>query len=470
MPIARVGPMLGQVVRNEMKKSTLIKIELARPEVQPPSLTQKDSWLFSSLTVYRANHIIGFAVEGFPKGENYAKIFPDLAPRSNGVYELELGATLPEMLPNLNEMQEYSLRVRTKDSSEHVYISNRMRRIDFVLDGAQHFGIYPIHGEKTFRDKFPSIPTTVPAVPVNSTASMRFKISGSNAEEALEQHVERCIKKFVLCLNRILTTCYSLDEDDFGYFSLQFSQTSFPWFYIMMKGASRKLMGFDRIASHAGRVALTTKNFSADKLAILEKALLESPDRLDPRRFLSSARVASMLGLEQLALLQSVIASEMATGHYIREKLQKAGVSKNKWDNHKNEIRYSQMLDILLPALTPKDKRPSPEIIGSLNRARTLRNSLMHEGNEAIGDGEIKRLIQAASHHLDYLESVGKINSISKKQKPNASNNSTKARSGARKRKSIKSEPLSRSSSTKLNDKQKNPSSKIQSKIDHPLH
>ena len=88
------------------------------------------------------------------------------------------------------------------------------------------------------------------------------------------------------------------------------------------------------------------------------------------------------------AVLEAVIALEMALSSFARKKWKQQGVSNNAVDRAKRDVTLSMMINIELMALAEPGNKPSLELIGQLNKARKLRNDIVHEGKIEVSETE----------------------------------------------------------------------------------
>jgi hypothetical protein len=105
-------------------------------------------------------------------------------------------------------------------------------------------------------------------------------------------------------------------------------------------------------------------------------------------------------------LLHLAIAAELATTRYVHAEYIARGVSKTKLDNSKTEIAFSIMLNIEIPALSPPDQKPDRQLLGKIDRIRTLRNDLMHYGRFASTQSELRELYSASKQFIEYLDTI----------------------------------------------------------------
>lgn len=390
-----------------MARSTILYIELAVPDAPNESLLDASkSWLLSGVSSYNDYKIYGFGAAGMKKGDDLGRLFDHLLPRTDGTFELELGVTLPDLLPNLNGHLDYSVEVALSDDDRHqLAVSNQMARINFAKDGAGYHLIFPrYHLDALKEDKTFNLPEGSSPQLLRSTITTRFSIPGKDAEDALEEHVERCIEKFTSLLNRLLASNQMIAEHVHSQFSTAYEATSFPFFYLIIAGETPGRFGHGKLSTHAGKMALNPPNVEQEKAERL-LAYLQGAEPIDSiKQMITAARSSFEGGSLQFALLQMVIAAEMATSQYIRSRFLGLGVSRSKWNDVEAEITYSQMLNVHLFALTPAHLKPDRDLLGKMNRARDCRNKFMHRGDSFLTRDEALELINATDQYLTYLK------------------------------------------------------------------
>ena len=101
-----------------------------------------------------------------------------------------------------------------------------------------------------------------------------------------------------------------------------------------------------------------------------------------------------------------MIAAEVATQRYVHRRLNEEGVSKNKLDNAKGDLKYSLMLNTVLNAVTPTARKPNNDLVGKMNRARNMRNDYMHNGIQPNDATEIAELYTRTVEYVKYIKSL----------------------------------------------------------------
>ena len=69
-------------------------------------------------------------------------------------------------------------------------------------------------------------------------------------------------------------------------------------------------------------------------------------------------------------------------------------------------MTFGLLLNVQLPALAPPGRKPDPEVLGMINRARDLRNPFMHEGAFSSTRAELYEIYNAARALVEYLRAL----------------------------------------------------------------
>lgn len=389
--------------------SPIILIELATPEPpQDSALSPDDSWLLTHVSAYRDREIFAFGVPELKKGPDLGRTFSDLQPKEDGSFLLELGVTLPDLLPNLDGKLDYVVEVKLPDKDlTTISVSNQMAQLNYKIGDIGHHAIIPRHKLTALKeDNKLKIPIETSPQLLRTSVTSRFSMVGADPEDALENGIESTVATFVQLLNRMLASVQVTEQTTYSRFSSSYDSNSFPYFYLLMQGKEADRIRHGKIAAHSGRVILNPPNCQGERLSHFIEMMNGTREIDDVRQMLSAAQSSLDAGILTFALLQMVIAGEMAVGRYVKHRLFSFGLSKNKWDNSKKEITYSQMLNIHLLPLVPDGKKPDQALIGQLNRARGCRNDLMHEGVFKLTRDEIRELYRATKDFIAYIEDL----------------------------------------------------------------
>lgn len=402
------------------KRSRLLYIRLVFPEPEAVRLSPDQSWLLVGLSTYHTHEIYGFGAPGIDKDPSLGTVFDHLQPAENSSFTVELGAKLPDLLPNLTGQTEYWLDVPVSNDGadiQRVVLSNQMAQMRYRIDGREYTAIIPrAFVSKVRKENDLRIPNDVAVEPLTTMASTRCSISGSSAEEALETHLEDCAERFVAVLNQILSAAQMCLTDSSNVLTADYDRNTFDSFYVMMQGQDKQQLSHGRFALNLMRSRLNPPNLAdIEAQRFLAYVNRETPIS-DVKKLLQSAKGFIDGGLLRQALLQAVIAAEIATRRYVFSALRATGVSRSKVTEVEREITYSTMLNVFLFSLAPVGMKPDRELIGTINAARSLRNKLMHEGVFRNTRDELLAIHAATDRFIQYLNQIASQQGLSEAQ------------------------------------------------------
>lgn len=382
----------------------IIPLELARPDRTGKSvLTKEDSILLTTPTFYDELHLFVLYAKGAKKDKSLA-IYPELAPDSRGVYQLELGVTLPDLLPTLNGQFEYKLpTVRTRHGATQLCVSNQMVRVNCYRESRLLHILVPEQGIPQLPEHGVQVSQNPPCQFLRTTVSMRFRITAPSVDCAIEDFIEECAEDLVVSVNNFLAAYMMVNPVPFYTHSTAFDARSFDVLYFAVFGGNISIARVGRLALHIGKMALNPPDISGELYQQMLEYLSGKREPDSVKLMLVEARNSYKSGLLRAALLQIVVATEMAVGRFIHEEYLNAGVSQTKWNEAKKDLTYSQMLNLHLFALAPADFKPDREVIGQLNLARSLRNEFMHEGKLELDGARLGEIFHASEKFLSYI-------------------------------------------------------------------
>lgn len=293
-----------------MSRQPIIFIELATPEVSTNRRIEPEtSWLLCHATNYNDLHILVYGDSTVKKDASLGRLFSELEPTADGNFFLELGVTLPDLLPCIDAESEYVLDLQAEDNSPaRLAFSNQMVRVNYVHAGSNYHAIFPFRGLPKAASFGLPLPENPPFQRLRTTATMRFTISGTDAEDALEENIEKCIGDFASALNKALSAFQVLDIARFSTLSTAYESRSFPLLYLVIHGKDQNLRKYSRVAPHSGKIALNPPILSQKDASHLAD-YLSGKKSVDPaKQMIAMARSSLESGLLQSALLQMVIA------------------------------------------------------------------------------------------------------------------------------------------------------------------
>lgn len=392
-------------------KAPLIYLKLVYPEKPKESLlTPEKTWLLSGLSTYKDYSIFGFLAPIHRKAPELGKIFNNINPKKDGNFDLELGVMLPDLLPNLNGKLDYSVEVSNKnDELKLLCLSNQMGMIYYKIDNEQLHALFPRCKLDKLSNNDIKIPFGGPIQLLRTMVTTRFIIKGQCAEDALEENIETCLDVFINLLNKLLISNQMILNDGNITLSTSYDRNSFDFLYLIICGKDKNKFGHGKLALNLGKTAINPYNIVDEKADSLLSFLNGAIEIDEIKHTMYAAKNAIDGGLLKYALIQLVIASEIATADFVKKCLLAKGVSKSKWKDYGKDITYSHMLNLYLWSLTPAHLKPDRDLIGKINRARDCRNDLMHEGIFNLTKNEMRELYEATEEYLGYIQKTRQI-------------------------------------------------------------
>jgi hypothetical protein len=391
------------------KRSSIIYLRLATPDPKATEGFREKCWLLSACSTYRQLELYGFLAEGITKDESLGKLFADIEPKDDGTFDLELALTLPDLFPNMETKLEYFLEVSDSEGQkETVAVSNQMARIRYKRSEQDYLALLPRYklGRGDWFQKV-GIPENSPVDLLKTTVAWRSYISGTTAEHAIESNLEERIERFVSLLNRFLSANLAISrEDQPPYLTPSYSRSTFDFIYFILQGKVEDKFAHGRISANLKTITLNPDNVDSSQLVTLLRIARGEENLAVSRALLYSARSFLRSGSLPYALLQMVVAAEIATTRYIHRRWIETGVSKSKLQDYEKDVTYSQMLNIHIVALTPDSKKPDSSLLGEMNLARSMRNDSMHEGVFTVRQEELESLYSSTRKYLDYIDSL----------------------------------------------------------------
>jgi len=384
----------------------VLYLELTTPDLPGEPSLWKSSWFLAGTSSYFDLRGHCFIAPGVEKGPGLG-LFEDLKPKDANHFQLELGVPLPDLFPNLGGQPEFCLRISNGVEERELCFSNVMARLRYVRDGEFLHALVPRVGIHKIREgKVDFIPPDASVELLRTFVAARFDIRGDTAEAAFETYCETCILDMIERLNRVLKALPFVDLTPGRVYSMAYSRATMPSFYFILKGESEDKLCNGWIAPHVGRTILNPVNLAEDQSDRLRRYLTGLDALDDIQSLLHSARSFIDGGVMEYVLLLSVIAAEVATQRFVHKRLIASEVSKAKLEAADKDMTYSLMLNVVLFALTPADKKPDKELIGIMNRGRSLRNAYMHGGALPTDHSEIIKIFESTIAYVNYLDSV----------------------------------------------------------------
>ncbi len=385
-------------------RSPIIYVELVTTDAPGEPLLKDHSWILSTASSYYDLRGYFFLAPNHKKAPSLGTHFENVLPKDGSQFQLELGVNLPDLLPNLDGQPEFSVSVSVGNSSQNLCFSNVMARLRFVKDDHLLHALVPrrmLPKVRTGEVKF--IPKDASVELLRTFSVSRYDITGSTAEEAFETHCETCIHDMIERLNHCLKAMPFVDLAPARVYSTAYSRANLPSFYFIIKGKLEDKLGHGWISPHVDRSMVNPPNLLPEQAALLREYLSGAKTVDDIESILHSAQTFLDGGVTEYVLLLSVIAAEVATQRYVHNRLQASGVSKGKLEESEKDLTYSMMLNLVLVALAPENRKPDKDLLGKMNRARSLRNAYMHNGALPNDSKEIVNLFENTKSFVKYL-------------------------------------------------------------------
>ncbi|HEY9685400.1 MAG TPA: hypothetical protein V6C52_00345, partial [Coleofasciculaceae cyanobacterium] len=184
------------------------------------------------------------------------------------------------------------------------------------------------------------------------------------------------------------------------------STSSFPLFWLAVKGCEQR-----RIQQFVGDLGQSAfkETFSLEEVQIQKLSSLLKNEMIISvsESALSLAETFLHYGYIDLAILQICIACESILAKEYEAFLLSRHVTKSKIDDNRKAITFSQLLNMHVFSMRDITELPNyATIIGDINRARDLRNTIVHEGVIPVTatKNEILRILSSAKIFIEYLE------------------------------------------------------------------
>jgi hypothetical protein len=392
----------------------ITRVEFAIAELVSEPLLAEKSWILSGLSTHY--DLLGYAMLSpeMRKDASLGVLFSDVPTPDDGVFTLELGIPLPDLFPNCEGRPEYSLRVKTDAGDRDVCISNVMARLRYLgqdkEDGSKEHSLHALIPRRALpkvrKGEVPLLPKDASVELLRTFATCRYEIRGTSAEDAFEAHCYSSIQDMTARLNRILK-CLPFVELALGrVYSIAYTPATLGAFYFIIKGASEENLGHGWIASHSGRTVLNPSDLPLPLAVLLREYVSGTKCPDDIEALLHSVQSYIDAGVIEYVLLLSVIAAEVATQRFVHKRLLASQVTPKKLEEVEKDLTYSMMLNVVLFAVTPDDRKPDKNLIGRMNRARKLRNEYMHSGCIPHDHKEVIELFHSTTAFVAYLRNL----------------------------------------------------------------
>lgn len=390
-----------------LQRTPITLLRLCTTELSNNSFPKGSSSLISHASSYFDLLGYAFLAPGITKDPSLGNLFEKVESQEGNRFDLELGVALPDLFPNLNGQADFTLSVANGVSVQELCFSNTMARLRYTSNGELRHALICRQGlPMVASGEIDFIPKDASIEYLRTFATTRFEIIGSTAEEAFETYCESCIHDLIDRLNRCLKALPFVDSSPGRVHSTAYSTASLPSFYFMIEGKAGGETGHGWISPHFGRSMMKPPDLTAEQSQLLSDYVsgVKAVDDIDA--LLHSAQTFLDGGVLDYVLLLSVIAAESATQRCVQGLLSANGVSTAKIEESKKDLTYSMMLNLLLVSLVTVENKPDKDLLGKMNRARSLRNAYMHNGQLPKDKNEIVELFEHTKLYVNYLRTI----------------------------------------------------------------
>lgn len=381
-------------------------VQLAVPPIIPLDRFAEQTDLLSDSHRFRTHIVLAFCDPSMRKAPSVAGVFNEVAPR-DGAWTLEVAVELTDLLPAIDGKSEAILAVSDgKGGQKQLCLSNRMSRFHYQ-DGQMAYQVLTPrtdawHGAAEIEDENGTV-LRAAEEQLRTVASMRFVVTGKDAEHAFESSIKGCCETL---FNSVNTALGALRECKSGFApvtrSIQWDGV--PVVYVLMSGSGKPKGA--QLALNLSRVALIPDVVDGEPATRCRAIIDGSTTLSDVDRLIGEARSSWQDGEYEFAFLQAVIAAEIATMRAIRAQCERRGVSRTKLKELRKEMTYSLALNVHLPLALPDKVRPPRKLVDAMNEARSKRNDLMHEAVFNMGRNEIGQLLNDTRDFVRALEAA----------------------------------------------------------------
>ncbi len=371
-----------------------------------------DSWLACGLSTFVEMELYCFTPPDSKRGEGIGEPFQNVPRRDDGTFDVEIGVELPDLLPALDGKYEYAIDVALEGlQTRRLAVSNLMSRLRYQIQDKPHQAL--VHrsvlgqvraGEAEF------IPKDAPEEPLRTFVTSQFRITGTTAAEAVDEHLSDTFDELLMYLNQLLRIVSLVDEGPGRVYSTAYTRSTFEAFYFLLVGGSSEMdkVGHGRVMPHAGKTFFNPPTLAPEQSALIRRFMAGEAAPTDIHGLVHAARRYLEAGALDFSVLLSVVAAEIATRRFVFERCLALGVSKKKLEDYEADYKFSMLLNVEMFVLTLPDTKPDRDLIGKINRAREMRNAYMHEGKSVKDKATAYAVLGDVFTYIKYIDSVRK--------------------------------------------------------------
>jgi hypothetical protein len=365
-----------------------------------------ENWSGFLTVAHRLNlgSVIGNAEAGLYANSKQQELWADLKTK-NGGYIFELATELPFYLPTMGRKHEYLINLGMAE----LFVSLRMVRA-LVGKGVPHedglkyvlvhrLGLRSLIEQGKHEDLHP--------LPIKTFISRKFTCQSASAQEAIQSNFLVWRGELISQIEHLIDAMRATNPEAAKFLGPQPSLAFYPIFWLRATGADEK----SRCAQFLGGFEFGTFTPQSDIKAEDSERLknfLKTPEAISSGdHALALARTFCNFGHYELSIVELCVACEITLSQKYWLFLEKRGVSKSKFEDNKNEITFSQLLNVHLFGIRDLSTLANSEnILGTINWARKIRNDVVHKGKlkKRLNAKRVTEAIDAAEKLLAFLQ------------------------------------------------------------------
>lgn len=308
-------------------------------------------------------------------------IWKDIEP-DNGAYRFEVAVRLPFFLPKLQGKDEYAVTV----SGREYAVSNR--HCEIVLANAKDNTYWLGHYLVTKEISRETGAVIVQWGVTKSLVLTQFAVEGSNASECVEQYFKDWLADLNTDIpNMIQSMRYHLPDRSYDLPDCNDIGRLCP-VHALCIGGDSKVSNALTFVSHIDAYpmqAFTKLECSREQV----EAFCSGATPVDYcKLILGKAFYLHHVGDHSLACVLACTACETLLTEWLHEELRGKGMGRNRDKDAFNDVRFSQLLNLLSYFLMDMRDADVKATVTAVNKIRKLRNDIIHE-NKSPGASDI---------------------------------------------------------------------------------
>lgn len=365
-----------------------------------------DEGLFSryvflaSAVLLQRDHMLGQGVSTMSRDPSL-DVWKEIEP-NGGKFVFEIAVRLPLFLPKLKGEDEYVLRIGDREYA----VSNRHCEIvlDNNIENTYWLGHYLV--TKGITDKTGN--KVIQFIVTKSLVITKFESNRSTASECIEMD----LKSWIETLNRDIPNMiqgmrYNLSRDSYDLLECNDIGRLCP-VHILCIGRDRTISNALTVISHLDACPMqsfTRLDCEADSI---EDFCSGKTDIDYCRLVLGKATYLHHTGEQSISCILACTACETLLTEWLRDILRNNGLSNKKEGDAFNDLRFSQLLNLIAYFLIDMKDPELKNTIDAVNTMRKLRNKIVHE-NKRIAGQDIQVIARG-------IEAVNNLIAVRKKQ------------------------------------------------------